>query len=106
MKGVLKRTPNHYKRVNVVVDDPMEGQCCREIAIVHQLQILKPVSDRIPRILWNLCSRTLKLKKGTNVAHVEASQLVPSLDSSPMQENIHEKVAGNTPESSHLIWGG
>ena len=73
-KGVLKKTPNHYKRVNVVDDDLMEGQHCRDIAIVHQLQILKPGSDRIPVILWNLSGRTLKLKKGTNVAHAEASQ--------------------------------
>ena len=50
-KGVLKKTPNHYKRVNVVVDDLAEGQCCRDIAIVHQLQILKPRLDRIPVIL-------------------------------------------------------
>ena len=34
------------------------------------------------------------------MAHVEASQVVPSLDSSPMQENTYEKAAGNTPESS------
>ena len=51
IKGVLKKTPNHYKRVNVVVDNLAEGQCCRNIAIVHQLQILKPGSDRIPVIL-------------------------------------------------------
>ena len=50
-KGVLKRTPNHYKKVNVVVDDLGEDQHCRDIAIVHQLQILKPGSDRIPVIL-------------------------------------------------------
>ena len=50
VKGVLK-TPNHYQRVNVVVDDLAEGQHCRDVAIVHQLQILKPGSDRIPVIL-------------------------------------------------------
>ena len=50
-KGVLKKTPNHYKRVNVVVDDLTEGQHCRDTAIVCQLQILKPRSDRIPVIL-------------------------------------------------------
>ena len=99
-KGVLKKTPNHYKRVNVVVDDLAEGQCCRDIAIVHQLQILKPGLDRIPVIPRNLSGRTLKLKRGTNVAHVEASQVVPSLDSFPMQENTYEKAAGNIPESS------
>ena len=42
VKGVLKKTPNHYKRINVVVDDLGEGQCCRDLAVVHQLQILKP----------------------------------------------------------------
>ena len=47
-KGVLKKTPNHYKRINVVVDDLGEGQHCRDIAVVCQLQILKPGSDRIP----------------------------------------------------------
>ena len=99
-KGVLKKTPNHYKRVNVVVDNLTEGQCCRDIAIVCQPQILKPGLDRIPVILQNLSGRTLKLKKGTDVAHVEAVQVVPSLNSSPMQENIYEKVVGNTPESS------
>ena len=91
---------NHYKRLNVVVDDLTEGQRCRDIATVHQLQILKPRSDRIPVILQNLSRRTLKLMKGTNVAHAEPSQLVPSLDSSPMPENIYVKVAGNTPENS------
>ena len=34
------------------------------------------------------------------MAHEEASQVVPSLDSSLMQENTHEKAVGNTPESS------
>ena len=34
------------------------------------------------------------------MAHVETSKVVPSLDSSPMQENTYEKAAGNNPESS------
>ena len=34
------------------------------------------------------------------MAHIEASQVVPSLDSSPIQENTYEKAAGNTPQSS------
>ena len=92
-KGVLKKIPNHYKRVNVVVDNLTEGQCCRDIVIVCQLQILKPGSYRIPVILQNLSSRTLKLEKGINIAHVEASQVVPSLNSSPMRENTYEKVS-------------
>ena len=85
--------------MNVVVDDLTEDQHCRDTAIVHQLQILKPGSDRIPVILQNLSSRTLKIMKGTNVAHVEASQVVLSLDSSLIQENTHGKAVGNTPES-------
>ena len=82
-KGILRKTPNHYKRINVVVDDLRERLlCCRDIAVVHQLQILKPGSDRIPVVLWNLSGRTLKLRKGTSVVHIEASQVVPFLDGS------------------------
>ena len=77
MKGILRKTPNHYKRMNMVVDDLRERRSCKDIAAVHQLQILKPGSDRIPLVLWNLSGRTLKLKKGTNVAYVEASWVVP-----------------------------
>ena len=99
-KGVLKKTPNHYKRINVVVGDLGEDQHCGDIAVVHHLQILKPRSDRIPVILWNLSGRTLKLKRGTNVAHVEASQVVPPLDSSVIQENMYGKVTGNIPEEN------
>ena len=46
-KGVLKKTPNHYKRVNVVVDDLPEGQCCRDRAVVCKLetQIRQNTSD-------------------------------------------------------------
>ena len=99
-KGVLKKTPNHYKRINVVVDDLGEGQCCRDIAVAHQLQILKPRSDRIPVILQNLSGRTLKLKRGTSVAHVEASQVVPPLDSSVTQEDMYEKVTRDIPKEN------
>ena len=99
-KGVLKKTPNHYKRVNVVVDDLGEGQHCRDLAVVHQLQILKPRSDRIPVILQNLSGRTLKLKRGTSVAHVEASQVVSPLDSSVIQEDMYEKVTRDIPKEN------
>ena len=99
-KGVLKKTPNHYKRINVVVDDLREGQHCRDIAVVYQLQILESRSDRIPVILWNLSGRTLKLKKGTSVAHVEASQVVPPLDSSVVQEDMYEKVTRDIPKEN------
>ena len=101
-KGILKKTPNHYKRVNIVVDDLTEGQCCREIAIAHQLQILKPGLDRIPVILQNLSSRTLKLKKGTNVAHAEASQVVPSLDSHQCKRTCVESLQGILQRTANL----
>ena len=42
----------------------------------------------------------MKLKKGTNVAHGEASQVVPPLGSSVVQENIYGKATGNVPEEN------
>ena len=91
-KGILRKTPNHYKRMNVVVDDLGQDQYCRDIAVVHQLQILKPRSDRIPVVPQNPSSRTLKLKKGTSVVHVEASQVVPPLDGSLKKGDLYGKV--------------
>ena len=76
----------------MVVNDLGENQYCKDIAVVHQLQILKTGSDKIPVVLWNLSGRTLKLKRGTRVAHVEASQVVPPLDGSLGRENMDEKV--------------
>ena len=84
-KAVLKKTPNQH---------------CGDIAVVHQLQMLKPRSDRIPVILQNLSGRTLKLKRGANVAHVEASQVVSPLNSSEVQENMYGKATGNIPEEN------
>ena len=83
MKKILRKTPSHYKRMNVVVDNPGENWCCKDIAVICGLQILKPGSNRISIVLWNLTSRTLKLKKGVNVAHVEASQVVPLFNNPP-----------------------
>ena len=40
VKGVIK-APNHYKCVNVVIDDLPENQCCKDIVIMQQIQILK-----------------------------------------------------------------
>ena len=62
MKGILQKTPNHYKRMNIVVDDLPEQGSSKDIVVVSQLQILKVGSDRIPILLQNLTSRTLKLK--------------------------------------------
>ena len=50
-KGILRKTPNHYKRMNVVVDNLEERRFYKDIAVVSQLQILKPGSDRISIVL-------------------------------------------------------
>ena len=91
-KGIPRKTPNHYKRINVVVD---ERRSCKDIAVVHQLQILKPGSDRIPMVLQNLSGRTLTLKKGMNVAHVEASQVVPLFDDPLERGDVCEGITGD-----------
>ena len=62
VKGAIK-APNHYKHVNVVVEDLPENQCCKDVAVIHQIQILKPGSNKIPVVLPNLSCRTLKKKK-------------------------------------------
>ena len=64
VKGVIN-TPNHYKHVNVVVDNLPENQHCKDIAIAQQIQVLKPGSNKIPVVIRNLSCRTIKLKKGT-----------------------------------------
>ena len=51
-KGVTK-IPNHYKCVNVTIDDLLNEQCCRDMAMVHQIQILRPGSNKILVILQN-----------------------------------------------------
>ena len=76
--------------MNVVVNDLGERRPYKDIDILHQLQILKPGSDRILMVLQNLSGRTLKLKKGTNVAHVEASQVVPLIDGPPERGDVCE----------------
>ena len=93
VKGVIK-TPNHYKHMNVVSDDLPENQHCKDIAVIHQIQILKQGSNKIPVVLGNLSCRTLKIKKGMKIAHVEASNVVPSFMSSELSENVPMKVAG------------
>ena len=100
MKGILRKTPNHYKRMNVVVDDLRERRSYKDIPVVHQLQILKPGSDRIPMVLQNLSGRTLKLKKGTNVTHVEASQVVPLFDYPLERGDVCEEVTEDITKES------
>ena len=99
-KGILRKTPNHYKRMNVVVNDLGERRPYKYIVVVHQLQIVKPGSDRIPMVLQNLSGRTLKLKKGTNVAHVEASQVVPLFDYPLERGDVCEGITENITKRS------
>ena len=40
IKGVVK-APRHYKHINVTIDDLLDGQHCKDIAVVHQIQILR-----------------------------------------------------------------
>ena len=68
VKGIIK-TPNHYKCVNVVVDNLPEKQCCKDITVAQQIQTLKPGSNKIPVVLRNLSCRTLKVRKGLKIAH-------------------------------------
>ena len=50
VRGVIK-TPNHYKHINVMIDDLLENQHCKDIAIIQQIQVLKPGSNKIPVVL-------------------------------------------------------
>ena len=45
VKGAIK-APNHYKCVDVMIDDLPENQHCKDIAVIQQIQILKPGSTR------------------------------------------------------------
>ena len=100
VKGVIK-TANHYKCVNVVVGDLPEDQHCKDIVIAQQIQVLKPGSYKIVVMIRNLSCRTLKLKKGMKIAHVEASNIVPPMVSSWMPENIPEQDVGNALKKSY-----
>ena len=86
--------------MNVVVDNLRENQCYKDIAVTSQLQILKPGSDRISIVLWNLTGRTLKLKKGMNVAHVEASQVVPLFNEPLERGDVCEEVTEDITKES------
>ena len=50
VKGVI-RAPNHCKCGDVVIDDLPENQCCKDVAVMQQIQILKPGSNKIPVVL-------------------------------------------------------
>ena len=101
VKGIMK-TPNHYKCVNVVVDNLPERQHYRDITTVQQIQTLKPGSNKILVALRNLSYRTLKVRKGMKIVHVEASNIVPTMVKQRLSENMLEKEAGNVPKSTLL----
>ena len=94
--------PNHYKHVNVVIDNLPKKQCCRDITVAQQIQVLKPGSNKIPVVLRNSSCRTLKVKKGTKIAHVEASSIVPTMVSQMMPKKMLEKKAEKAPKSTLL----
>ena len=50
VRGVIK-TPSHYKCINVVIDDLPQNQWCKDIAIVQQIQVLKPGSNEMLAVL-------------------------------------------------------
>ena len=70
--------------------------------MLQQVQVLKPGSNKVPVVIRNLSCRTLKIKKGTKITHVKASNIVPPMISSQMPENVLKQVAGNTPKSNLL----
>ena len=51
-------------------------------------------------VLQNLSGRTLKLKKGTNVAHVEASQVVPLFDDPLERGDVCEGITEDITKRS------
>ena len=85
-----------------MVDDLPENQHCKDIWIAQQIQVLKPGSYKVPVVIRKLSCRTLKIKKGTKIAHVEASNIVPPLISSQVPGNVPKQVAGNAPENNLL----
>ena len=50
IKGVIE-APRHYKHINVMINDLAEGQCCKDIVVVQQIQIWRPGSNKIPVVL-------------------------------------------------------
>ena len=50
VKGVIK-APRHYKRINVTIDDLPDEQHCKDVAVVHQIQILRLGYNKIPIVL-------------------------------------------------------
>ena len=81
-----------------MIDDLLENQHCKDVAVMQQIQILKLGSNKIPVVLQNLSCRVLKLRKGIKIAHMEASNVVPSLMASQFSEYVPKKVVGKSPK--------
>ena len=88
--------------MNVVVDNLPKKQCCKDITVAQQIQTLKPGSNKMPVVLRNLSCITLKVRKGMKIAHVEASNIVPTMVNQGLPENMLEKEAGKAPKSTLL----
>ena len=88
--------------MNVVVVNLPDNQYCKDITIVQQIQTLKPGSNKIPVVLRNLSCRTLKVRKGMKVAHVEASNIIPAMVNQRLSEKLLKKEAENTLKSTLL----
>ena len=86
----------------MVVDNLPERQCCGDITTVQQIQIFKQGSNKIPVVLRNLSCRTLKVRKGTKIAHVQASNIVPTMVKQRLSENVLQKEVGNVPKNTLL----
>ena len=72
------------------------------LTIAQQIQTLKPGSNKVPVVLRNLPCRTLKVRKGMKIAHVEASNIVPTMVKQRLSENILRKEARNVLKSTLL----
>ena len=62
-----------------MIDDLPDKQHCKDIAVVHQIQILRHGSNKMPIVLQNLSCQVVKIKKARKIAHVVASNVVPPI---------------------------
>ena len=88
--------------MNVVIDNLPENQCCKDLTVAQQIQVLKPGSNKIPVVLRNLSCRTLKVRKEMKIAHVEVSNIVSTMANQGLPENVLKKEAGNALKSTLL----
>ena len=86
----------------MIIDNLPENQCCKDMTVAQQIQVLKPGTNKIPVVLRNLSCRTLKVKKGMEIAHVEVSNVVPTMVSQEIPGNVLEKETGNAPKCTLL----